>query len=528
MSGFDPSSIALSQDVALSTSRQEQLRGICAAFNELRDEGTPDQALEFLRRARTELEAGADSETTPQDWESRDKRLVVAALSFLSADLQLDQGDVDLALEEVEAALDGGWRTREAFDVAGWANYAAERPALARDHFDRALSRDPDKISSLMGRALALIDLEDFDHARSDLTHAINIDGADAELYALRSDVFVRTNNLGQAERDIQQARDLEDEPEYALQHARLLIVQGRVAEAEEVIDYAVEADEVSLDALLLRSHLHLSGGRISKARADAIRASNNFPDEAFAFVQLAHVQLAAEKANSALKAAERAVELDPSLSDAYMVRGAARHLRGMSEEAREDFDHAHQAPAELPVFLLGPCCEMREGAGFERSLREILAQYTQAAAEPSAAGVNQKGAGERRSGKSTNEKSAEGSGEAGVPPGMPPGMGDFDPMSLLGQVFDDSGKMKKRFKPFLEMAMKNAPSILKKMPPGMLPKVDGFDPSDLEKLDFSQMSSEQIEEQMRQFYEQMQSGENPFDGDSPGSGPAGGGDKKH
>lgn len=85
--------------------------------------------------------------------------------------------------------------------------------------------------------------------------------------------------------------------------------------------------------------------------------------------------------------------------------------------------------------------------------------------------------------------------------------------MSLLGQVFDESGNMKGRFKPFLEMAMKNAPNILKNVPPSLLKNVGGLDPSQIEGLDLSELSSEQIEEQMRQFYEMMQSGENPFDG---------------
>jgi tetratricopeptide (TPR) repeat protein len=483
MSGSATGSLKLPKE------QEQQLEAIEAELEPLRAQaesgkqsGSGKQAA--LRRAQSSLDKILSN--VP---DSSDYRLLRAALKTHRADLHLDLGEPGRALEDAQDAVEAGWRTPEVFDAAGWASYSLDRPEAARDWFDRALEADPDQVSSLMGRALALVEVEEFDHARSDLTHAINIEGSDAQLYALRGDVFVRMNKFGQAERDLVQARELDpSEPDYALQLARMMMVQGNTEQAAGVIDEAVDADETALEALLLRSHIHLLGGRGEQARADAIRASNYFPDEAFAFVQLAHVQLAAGKSNLALKAAERAVELDPSLSDSYMVRGAARHMRGEMEGAKEDFDRAHQAPAELPMFLLGPCYGTLEKAGFQTSMRDMLSRYSEAvsAGSPSA--------------------QAEG-GAKGQPP-----FGSFDPMSLLGQVFDDSGNMKGRFKPFLEMAMKNAPNILKNVPPGLLRNVGGLDPSQLEDLDLSEMSSEQLEAQMRQFYEMMQSGENPFE----------------
>jgi tetratricopeptide (TPR) repeat protein len=489
MSGSATSSLALSEE------QEQQLEAIEAEIEALRTHaefGKPDEVGKqaALKKALSSLDSILSNVPDAADYQ-----LLRAALLALRADVYLDMGEPSRAIEDARAAIEGGWRKPQAFDAAGWANYSLDRPEAARDWFNRAIEADPDQISSLMGRALALIDVDEYDHARSDLTHAIKIEGGDAELYALRADVFVRMSKFEQAERDLVQARELEPgQPDYALQLARLMMVQGRSEEAAEVIDEAVEAEETALEALLLRSHIHLLGGRNKEARADAIRASNNFPDEAFAFVQLAHVQLASGKSNLALKAAERAVELDPSLSDSYMVRGATRHMRGESEGAREDFERAHQAPAELPMFLLGPCYGTLEKAGFQTSMRDMLSRYSEAVTADAQSG-----------------QPGVGGGEAGENAGKPP-FGSFDPMSLLGQVFDDSGKMKGRFKPFLEMAMKNAPNILKNVPPSLLKNVGGLDPSQLENLDLSEMSSEQMEAQMRQFYEMMQSGENPFD----------------
>ena len=459
---------------ALSEEHSQQLEAILDEIEPLRASGEVRKALASLNSILSNV---------PQE---QAYALLRGALVALRADVHLDADQPARALEEAEQALQAGWCTAQAYDVAGWASYSLDRPETARDYFDEALADDPDRVSSLMGRALALVEVDEFDRARSDLTHALNIDSNDAELHALRAEVLVRMSKFEQAERDLVQARELEpDEPDYALQLARLMMVQGRSQDAAEVIDEAIVDDETALEGLLLRSHIHLLNGNNEAARADAIRASNNFPDEAFAFVQLAHVQLAVGKSNLAIKAAERAVELDPSLSDSYMVRGAAHHMRGDMEPAREDFDRANRAPAELPMFLLGPCYEVLEHAGFQTSMRDMLDRYSEAVS----ADAVQPGAD-----------------------GAQPPFGNLDPMSLLGQVFDDSGNMKRRFKPFLEMAMKNAPNILKNVPPGLLKNVGGLDPSQLEDLDLSELSSDQIEEQMRQFYEMMQSGENPFE----------------
>lgn len=521
MSGFDPSSIAQSQDVDLSERSRKKLHAICKRLEDLGLEDNSEEAFDYFEATLSELETSSDERG------ARESKLLRGALYFVYAEQHLEYGEFDEAGEYIDQALEAGWRTREAFDVAGWLHYTDERPAVARDFFNSALARDPDFISSLKGRALALVDLEAVDHARSDLTHAINLNSNDPELYALRSDIFVHMQQLEQAERDIRQARERDEDPEYALQYARILLVQGRNEKAEELVNEALETDQ-GLEALLLRSHLHLRKGRLGPARTDAIRASNIYSDDAFAFVQLAHIQLAAKKASQALKAAERAVQLDPSLSDAYLVRGAARYFSDMEEESHKDFDRAQQAPAELPFFLLGPCYELLGTPGFEGVLDEISAQYTRVnvpieAQKPKPRPKPAPGATPSPKPKAAPSSARKQPASApGAGPAMPPGMGDFDPMTLLGQVFDDSGKIKKRFKPFLKMAMKNAPSILKKMPPGMIPNVDGLDAEALESIDFSQMSTEQIEEQMREFYEKMQSGEDPFGGNSAGNKPPG------
>lgn len=476
MSRSTSDSSATSPAERLPDDQRDQYDQIVAELDPYIESGTPAPALEKLDRILGSIPDDSDHE------------LLRAGLVAERSGLKLDVDRDESALEDVEKAIDAGWEDADTFATGGWARFAMGRTGAARDDFDRALELDGDHVSALTGRSLALLEIEEYDLARSDLTHAIKLDGDNPELYALRGEAYIGLRELDKAERDTRKARELAPrDPDYALALARLKLVQGEADEAAEAIDTAIDEEDAPLDALLLRSHLSMLAGDKEAARQDAIRASNQYPDEAFAFVQLVHVQLAEGNLSLAKKAADRAVRLDPSLPDAYMVRGTVLQMQGETEAAQDDLERAHQAPAELPMFLLGSFYDVLEASGFSHSIRDLLDQYT-----------------------SMYEREAETGGE--VPPGTPPGgFGDFDPSDVMEQMFDDSGELDDRLEPFLEMAMKNAPNILQNLPSGLVQGLGGVDPSELEDVDLSDLSKEELEQQLEQVYEMMQSGQDPF-----------------
>ncbi|MFU8805011.1 MAG: tetratricopeptide repeat protein [Bradymonadaceae bacterium] len=419
-----------------------------------------------------------------------------AELFVRRAELRVDVEDNEAAVEDIRQSLELGATGPTLQGVAGWAFFNMEKFEAARRHFEQALADAPDEIELLIGHALVLQELDELEHARADLSHAIHVEPSNAELYAMRSEVHLRMRDVEAAERDIRTAREFDpDDPDYALALTRLLMVSGRLEEALEVADDAVgSGSDFSLESILLRSHLRLLSGMSKEARDDAMRASNRYSDEAFAFVQLAHVQLAEGNVGLSTKAAERAVKLDSSLPDSYMVHGAALQMSGRADEAREDFQRASQAPAELPMFLLGPAYDLLDAGGLNMNIMDLLQDQTEGGFDPSKL-----------------EEAFQGFG--GIPGmgGAMPGMGGMDPMQMLGQIFDDSGSIRGPLKPFFEMAFKNAPKIMQNMPPGLMSGLGGFDPGQLDDMDLSNLSSEQIEEQMREFYKAMQSGESPF-----------------
>jgi Tfp pilus assembly protein PilF len=353
-----------------------------------------------------------------------------------------------------------------------------------------------------MGRALVYMELDELDLARGDLSTAIQVDAESASAYSLRAEVDLALGARESARRDIEKARRLDPEDkDIALLHARLSAVNADYKAALSALDDAIDEEEASLEALLLRSHIRLSTGEVDGAKKDAIRASNTYNDEAFAFVQLAHVQLSAGSGALAMKAAERAVGLDPSLPDGYLARAAALRLSGKEDEAQKDFERASSEPVELPYFLLGPAFEVVDGDGFQSSLMDML--HSGGATEQ-AAQATERAAESVAQGKGMPRNPFAGMGGLGGLGGLG---GGFDPATILDQVFDEDGNMKPALKPLLKMAMKNAPSLMKNMPKSMIEK-SGVDPEMLENMDMSNISEEQLEEQMRLFYKMMKNKE--------------------
>ena len=429
----------------------------------------------------------------PVDQENRQLR---GALLVKRGELYLESERYEEAEEDLRHALHNGMRHPGVWALAGWTQYHLDRPQKAREFFDRVLEQDADDVSALSGRAIVLLDLDELDLARADLTRAIRCDPDNGELYGMRAEIYVTQGDLNHAERDIKRAR--EEDPgdlDHAILAARISAALGRQSDALQVLVTALRGEEEPpLEALLLRSYLYLTEGKTSQARADAISASNRFPDEAFALVQLAHVQLAEGNVQLAAKAAERAVKLDPSLPDAYLVRGAVRRINGQEAEATADFERASQAPAELPMFLFGPAYDAIDADQLDTNLLEIIG-----ATDPAGAGF-----------PDPNEMDGAGGGNPFAGMGGMGGLGGMDPMSMMSKMFDSEGNLRGPFKPLVQMAFKNAPTILKNMPPSMLKSMGGIDPEMLKHIDMDNLTPEQLEAQMKEFYKMVQSGQDP------------------
>ena len=424
--------------------------------------------------------------------ELEDYRLLRGALIARRAELHLELDDEGEAWKDAQKAMNLGWYDARVYSIAGWAMYNAEHYETALDQFDKAIALDAERALSFEGRALVYMQLEEWDAARVDLSKSILLDPEDPSAYASRAEVDIHLGALDAAVRDIERARQLaSDDRDYAHTHGALLVVRGENKLALDALNVAAHGDDASLESLLLRSILRLSQGDIKGAKEDAMRASNAHNDEAFAFVQLAQVQLADGNAGLALKAAERAVKLDPSLPDSYLARANALQLKGDTEAAVTDFERAESEPLEMLDFIFGPLSEYLDISRFLPQKAEVPSQKAEKPAQTS-----------------SNPFAGMGGGFPGM--GIP-GLGGLNPAAMLDQVFDSEGNIKPAFKPIMRMAMKNAPNLLKTMPDNMLEK-SGIDPNMLDNVDLDQIPEEQLEAQMKLFYKMVKSGQNPLD----------------
>jgi tetratricopeptide (TPR) repeat protein len=430
-------------------------------------------------------------------------RMLRAAFLAKRGEIYLEGDYNEEAEEDLRHAVHNGIKTPELFAMLGWTHYHMDQADKAREWFDRAVEGNGGDESALMGRALVLQELDELDAARDDLTLALKQATKRAELYAMRSEVYARQSDIEGAERDIKAARAADpQDTDYAIAHARIMTAMGKPRLALDTVEEALKRVEApALEELLLRSHLRLINGEIEKARQDALTATKSFSDEAFAFVQLAQIQLSDGQIDEALKSARRAVELDDELPDAFLVRGAVRRLKGQHESSKRDLEKASQTQPELPIFLFGAAYGVMDTSDFHADLFAKLKEHDPA---PEEAPVTEAPSGP-----------GMGANPFGGFPGMGgglPGMGGMDPMKMMSQMFDDEGNIRAAFKPIVRMALKNAPSILKNMPSGMLKNMGGVDKEMLENVDLSNMSADQLEAQMKQMYKMMKSGEDPQD----------------
>ncbi len=449
---------------------QQELKALMEELDALVDDGNHSRALELVGSV---LQSVGTSELRPQ-------------LLARRAGIRLDLDDGEGALEDGREAIARGLATAEVFGVCGWASFHLDKLEKARQYFDRGLKLDGGDSSLLMGRALVLADLDELDLAVADLSRALEEDPDDYHLRGIRGEIFLRMGALKQAKKDLNAAFEADpDDVDVAMNLARYRLLADEADEALAVLA-DVDGDDLGLEGLLLRSHVRLQTSDVSGARSDAIRASNLFPDEAFAFVQLATVELARGNQTLASKAAERAVLLDPSLSDAYAARATARQLDGDVDGAKEDLERARRAPPELPLFLMGPAATATPplGAAFDPSnFAEQFGSFFGAGPE------------------GFDPSEAFGKGFEGFGQGPLPGM---NPLGMLDQIFDSSGNIRGPLKPIFEMALKNAPKIMETLPPELL---GDFDKGELKELDLSDLSPEDMEERMREVYQMLKSG---------------------
>jgi tetratricopeptide (TPR) repeat protein len=200
----------------------------------------------------------------------------------------LQSGDLRSADREIALALQGtpGFYPAEA--ASGWVALARKDPKSALTHFDRAVERQADYVSALIGRGQALAGLARESEAAASLEAAL---AAAPQMTDLRRQIDVL--KFRGAERDIEAAR----------QAAR--------------------------------------ANRFDEARRAYETAITNSPESAFLYRELAALERQARQDGAALEHFRKAIDLDPSDASSMAQIGELLESRGDLEAALKSYDGA-------------------------------------------------------------------------------------------------------------------------------------------------------------------------------------------
>lgn len=177
----------------------------------------------------------------------------------------------------------------------------------------------------------------------------------DPRFYTQSASVFLSVGRVEEAQAEIQKALALDpvNSQAFALQSV-IAVTQNQKKQALDLAKKALEADAKSPSALIALSYAQQSDFDLEGARSSLIQAVRVNPDDALAWARLAEIQLSFGELDKSLKAAQKAVSIDPYLSRTQTVLGFSYLTKVKTREATEAFQKAIELDQADPLPRLG------------------------------------------------------------------------------------------------------------------------------------------------------------------------------
>jgi tetratricopeptide (TPR) repeat protein len=219
--------------------------------------------------------------------------------------------------------------TAQEFNNRGVTFHSLGRPNEAIDLFRRALELRPAYTLARSNLAGSLAALGRDDEALSELGRAIADDPSNTEARINRAAVYLDRDQLSEALADYDRA--IEDNPRSALAHSGRAAVRRRMGQPLEAlteIEAAVRIDPLSSADLMTQGELLQELDRPNDALASFSRAIEVGGGGATAYMKRAQIRFLAAEDKLAIEDLTAAIDRDPKLSSAYVLRGHSQgHL---------------------------------------------------------------------------------------------------------------------------------------------------------------------------------------------------------
>jgi tetratricopeptide (TPR) repeat protein len=234
------------------------------------------------------------------------------------AQAAIDAGDLEQARVELLQVVALAPTSSESHQRLGKVFQLQGRLNEAEACFRKALERDPDYVSALIGVGSIEAAKGDVPSALKRFETAIEIEPHEAEAHFVYAQLLEATGRADQALAAY--FRTLECNPLHALVSQRIGAIQldrNQPDQALARLDQAVEIDPASGEARFLRGQAHLALHHLPQAVADFRAAARQLTDRADVYYQLALALEAAHEPADALRAAEHALRLVPDFAAA-------------------------------------------------------------------------------------------------------------------------------------------------------------------------------------------------------------------
>ena len=254
---------------------------------------------------------------------SSDKVVIASRSTALKADDFFLQG-VDLfrrgrwsgTIELMDKAIAKDRNYLRAYLARGAANFMQNRVARAIDDTDQALKIFPNYAMAHASKCFFLNEFKNYGQALGHCNRAIELAPKLAIIYSIRGAVKTSLSDLGGAESDLLRSIELDPKSYYA--HSNLSTVYVKRQVPQVAISYARKA-------LLLN------------------------PDSAAVRVQYAEALVGEKQYNMAIAEVNRAIGINPRISNAYRVRSLAYLGLGNTAQAQRDSDFAKNTASSTP-----------------------------------------------------------------------------------------------------------------------------------------------------------------------------------
>jgi len=274
--------------------------------------------------------------------------------------LYLETGAVGPALSDFDQAIRLGMTGRDVSFYRGMAYLQSERFAEAIDDFSAVLRRDPELAAAYLNRGVARYRLDLLKEALADDTRAIELDPRLARAYLNRGVVRLKRGDLDGAVADFDQAieqshrsGDLSSIAAARFDRGKAFYLKKDYSRAiddwERIVRDRDENDSMTLDYLGLAYSQLQNEVKAARFFEDAIRV-----DSAHTYAP-AHAHLGAARYNqrdfpAAIKECTAALEIDPTLAEAYSTRSLAFRTMKQPDRARADQEQAAQLRLGKPA----------------------------------------------------------------------------------------------------------------------------------------------------------------------------------